>query len=68
MVTVALNYEKFKIKQFLNKHKGKGINYPLEIDDWKTFEKNDATIVLNNLYIKEKVICQLISQKIKLEL
>ena len=57
MVTVALNYEKFKIKQFLNKHKGKGINYPLEIDDWKTFEKNDATIVLNNLYIKEKVLC-----------
>ena len=57
MVTVTLNYEKFKIKQLVNNHKGKGINYPLEIDDWKTFEKNDATIVLNNLYIKDKVIC-----------
>ena len=27
------------------------------MDDWKTFEKNNPTIVLNILYVKEKDIC-----------
>ena len=44
------------IKPFLNKHKWNGINYPWKIDDWKTFEKNNSTIALNILYIKEKEI------------
>ena len=35
----------------------KGINHPSKIDDWKTFEKNNPTIALNILYIKEKEIC-----------
>ena len=42
------------IKLFINKHKG--INYPLKIDDWKAFEKNNPTINLDILYIKEKEI------------
>ena len=29
----------------------KGINYLSKIDDWETFEKNNLTIALNNLYI-----------------
>ena len=42
------------IKLFINKYKG--INYPLKIDDWKAFEKNNQTINLDILYIKEKEI------------
>ena len=42
------------IKLFINKYKG--INYPLKIDDWKAFEKNNPTINLDILYIKEKEI------------
>ena len=63
-VTVALNYGEIKrspervsnIKLFINKYNWKGINYPSKIDDWKTFEKNNLTIALNILYIKEKEI------------
>ena len=40
----------------MNKYDWKGINYPSKIDDWKTFEKNNLTIALNILYIKEKEI------------
>ena len=62
--TVALNYEEIEshpervsnIKPFINKYNSKGINYPSKIDDWKTFEKNNPTVVLNILYIKEKEI------------
>ena len=61
---VALNYEEIEshpkrfsnIKLFINKYNWKGINYPLNIDDWKTFEKNYLTIALNILFIKEKEI------------
>ena len=61
---VALNYEEIKrnpekaskIKPFIKKYNWKGINYPSKIDDWKTFEKNNPTIALNILYIKEKEI------------
>ena len=51
--TVALNI----IKPFINKYNWRGINYPWKVDDWKTFEKNNAAIALNILYIKEKEIC-----------
>ena len=44
------------IKPFINKYKWKRINYPSKID-WKTFEKNNPTVALNILYIKEKEIC-----------
>ena len=61
-VTVALNYEEIKwnpkkvsnIKPFINKYNWKGINNPSKIDVWKTFEKNNWTIILNIFYIKEK--------------
>ena len=44
------------IKPFINKYKWKRINYPSKID-WKTLEKNNPTVPLNILYIKEKEIC-----------
>ena len=44
------------IKPFINKYNWKGINYPSKIDDWKMCEKNNQTIALNVLYIKEKEI------------
>ena len=62
--TVALSYDEIKcntervsnIKPFINKYNWKGINYLSKIDVWKTFEKNNPTIALNDLYIKEKKI------------
>ena len=61
-ITVALNYEEIgkhaerltKIKPFVNKYNSKEINFPSEKDDWKKFEKNNITIVLNILYGKEE--------------
>ena len=44
------------IKPFINKYYQKGINYLTKLDDWKRFEKNNLTIALNVLYIKEKAI------------
>ena len=45
------------LKPFINKYNWKGINYPSKIGDLeKTFEKNNPTIALNILYIKEKGI------------
>ena len=40
-------------------------NFPSKINDWKTFEKNNAAIALNILYIKEKEICSPNISKIK---
>ena len=42
------------IKQFINKHSWKGNIYQSKVDNWKTFEKNNPTIALNILCIKEK--------------
>ena len=64
VVTVALNYGEIEldperisnIKTFINKYNWRGINFPSEIDGWKTFEKNNLTVALNILYIKEKEI------------
>ena len=61
-VTFALNHGEIEshperisnIKTFINKYKLKGINYPRKLDNWKTFLKNNLTIPLNILYIKEK--------------
>ena len=63
--TVALNFDEIKkdprrvsnIKPFINKYHWHGIKYLPKIDDWKTFEKNNPTISLNVLYIKEMEIC-----------
>ena len=45
------------IKPFINKNNLKGKSYPSKKDDWKAFEKNNPTIALNVLHIKEKEIC-----------
>ena len=58
--TVALDYEEIEshpelissTKTFINKFNLQGINYPLKIDDWKTFDKNNPTITLNIPYTK----------------
>ena len=73
-VTVALDNGEIEshperisnIKPFINKYNWKGINYPSKIDDWKTFEKNNPTVTLNILYIKEKEICPAHISKIDL--
>ena len=62
--TVALNYEEVKwnpervsnSKPFINRYNWEEINYPSKIGDCKTLEKNNPTIALNTLYIKEKEI------------
>ena len=64
-ITVALNFGEIEsdpekvsnVKLFINKYKWKAIKYPSKIDDWKTFEKNNPTVTLNTLFIKEKEIC-----------
>ena len=59
--TLASNYGKVKqnpervsnIKPFVNKYNWKGTKYSSNIDDWKTFQKNNPTIAINVLYSKE---------------
>ena len=48
---------KFSFETFTNKYNYKRINHASKIVDWKTFEKNNPTIALNILYIKEKEMC-----------
>ena len=45
------------IEPCLNKYTWKEINYPSEIDNWKTFQKNNPTIALNFLHFEEKQKC-----------
>ena len=74
VTTVALNYGEIlshpervsNIKPFIKKYNWDGIKYPLEIDDWKTFEKNNPTIVLHVLYTNEMKILELVFQKLML--
>ena len=55
----ALNYQTIekapqrisKLKLYINKYMWKGINFPATPKDWKKFELNNKTIVLNVLYI-----------------
>ena len=51
-VTVALSHEEIKkdpqkIKPFINKYNGEGINFSSEKDDWKKIEKINVIIALN---------------------
>ena len=63
---VAWAYEVIKWKQervsnnnsFINNYNWERINYPLKIEHLKILEKNNPTIALNVLHIKEKEICQ----------
>ena len=53
------------ITPFINKYNNQeGINYPSNIDDRKTFDKNNPTIALNVLYTKETQICPAYISKI----
>ena len=52
-----------RIKLFINKFNWEGIHFPSEKDDWKIFQKNNVTIVLNVLYAKkEKIYPALVSK------
>ena len=61
--TVSWNHGKklqiiSNIKPLINNHNWKGMNQPSVKDDWKRFEKNNPTIVLNVLYVKKWIyIC-----------
>ena len=74
VVMVALNYRVIEshpervsnIKPIINKYNWNGIKYPSKIDDWKTFGKNNPTIDLNVLYIKDMEICPAHISKINL--
>ena len=75
MVTVVLNCGEIKshperdsnIKPCINNYKWQGANYLSKTDNWKTFEKNNPTVALNILYIKEKEICPAYISKINCE-
>ena len=41
---------------FINKYNWDKIKYPSKIDYWKKFERNNQSIVLNFLYVKETEI------------
>ena len=63
VATVAFNDEEIKkdpqrieIKPFIKKYNENGIKQPSKLDDWKALEKNNSTIALNILYIKERQI------------
>ena len=45
------------MRPFINNYYWEGINYPSKIEDSKRFEKNNQTVALNVLFIKEKDIC-----------
>ena len=44
-----------KIKPIVYKYTWEGINYPSEKDDWKKFEKNNATIALSVFFVCYKI-------------
>ena len=61
---VALNYGEIKwnserisnIKPYINKYHWDEIKYPSKLDDWKIFEKNNSTTILNVLNTKQMEI------------
>ena len=69
--TIALNFEEIashpeivsNIIPFTYKYNWERVNYPSKIDDWKKFEKNNPTIVLNILYTNEKEILSAYTSK-----
>ena len=62
--TAALNHEEIKRdperisknKYFLKKYSWNRIKYLSNMDDWKTFEKNNLETALNVLYIQFNVL------------
>ena len=61
-ITVALNHDKInkdlqrvsKIKPFIDQYNWNDIDFPSTSKDWKKFELNNESIVLNNLYVPHK--------------
>ena len=59
VITVALNHDKInrnpqrisKIKPFIERYNCNGIEFPATSKDWKKFEQNNESIVLNVLYV-----------------
>ena len=56
------------IEPFINKYNWKGINFPPQSKDWKTFESNHKSIALNVLYVAHNVkgICLAYKSKFNL--
>ena len=58
-LTVALNYQNIKnnpkrisnIKPFIDQYHWKEMDFPSHSKDWKTFESNNKSIVLNIFYV-----------------
>ena len=58
-LTVALNYQNIKkaaqriskVKSFINQYNWKEMNFPSHLKDWKKFEQNNKTVVLNILLV-----------------
>ena len=46
-----------KIKPYINKYNWKGVEFPAGSKEWQKFERNNNTIALNILYVKQKKIC-----------
>ena len=72
VVMVTLNYRvieshperNLNIKPIINKYNWNGIKYPSKTDNWKTFGKNNPTIVLNFYTLKIWKYVLLIFQKL----
>ena len=58
-ITAALSHQKIEnhperisyIKPFIDQYNWKGIDFAARIKDWKKFEQNNTTIVLNIIYV-----------------
>ena len=59
VITAALSHQKIEnhperisyIKPFIDQYNWKGIDFAARIKDWKKFEQNNTTIVLNIIYV-----------------
>ena len=68
----ALNYQtiekdsqrKSKLKPYINKYNWKGIEFPAGSKEQQKFERNNNTITLNMLYVKQKKYVLYIDQNI----
>ena len=73
----ALNYQTIethpkrisKLKPYINKNNWKGIEFPAGSREWKKFEQNNKTIVLNILHVKHntKKVCVVYKSKKQVE-
>ena len=58
-ITIALNHNEINnhperisnLKPFIDKYNWKDIEFPSSSKDWKKFEQNNKTIILNILYV-----------------